>query len=48
MSLTTVCYYHYYFYSGLFRQMCFYMIAMIPLVFGFQLYGGDDEKESAW
>jgi hypothetical protein len=26
---------------------CFYMVAMIPLVFGYKMFGGDDERESA-
>ena len=27
--------------------ICFYMVAMIPLVFGYRMFGGDDERESA-
>merc|ERR1719327_1240656 len=27
--------------------VCFYMVAMIPLVFGYQMFGGDEERENA-
>jgi hypothetical protein len=27
--------------------VCFYMVAMIPLVFGYQMFGGDSERENA-
>ena len=27
--------------------ICFYMVAVIPLVFGYQMFGGDSERENA-